>query len=427
MPRGKRRPNQHHKSTTEALAGKGRDLDMSDDESYNDNASVISNISYSTSNEERSGVATDETDDAQNDAFEEKLSDAIDGLSQKSAQGRTLSFEAVCNIFCKKYIPDYILNRRMTITDSIERALKKGGDNEKAAAANLASLLCIQLGAMEMAENSCQELLPVLMFVANDESVPLLAREKCCLAIALLTFISCNEEIDAAMQLMRNLWSRLLHSTTISPSIAALYSAALSSWSLLLSTVSIRNSTIIPTLAELSILLDSTHLEVRMATGELITVLLEMARECEDMDEYEPDEEFINKLRELATDSQKYRAKKDRKTQRSNFRQILHYVELDEPPNIQIRFGQEILTMNSWIIKKQYDVLCQALGSGMNMHMTENDLIRDILNLGPKLCQTKLLSNKQSKLERQQINAANFKVRTKTRGKVRDKRIAFID
>lgn len=82
------------------------------------------------------------------------------------------------------------------------------------------------------------------------------------------------------------------------------------------------------TLAELSTLLDSTHLEVRMATGELITVLLEMARECEDMEEYEPDEEFINKLRELATDSQKYRAKKDRKTQRSNFRQILHYVEV---------------------------------------------------------------------------------------------------
>lgn len=79
----------------------------------------------------------------------------------------------------------------------------------------------------------------------------------------------------------------------------------------------------------MSILLDSAHLDVRMATGELITVLLEMARECEDMDEYEPDEEFINKLRELSTDSQKYRAKKDRKTQRSNFRQILHYVEVN--------------------------------------------------------------------------------------------------
>lgn len=76
-----------------------------------------------------------------------------------------------------------------------------------------------------------------------------------------------------------------------------------------------------------------------MATGELITVLLEMARECEDMDEYEPDEEFINKLRELATDSQKYRAKKDRKTQRSNFRQILHYVEVSSTIESNIIFN----------------------------------------------------------------------------------------
>lgn len=69
---------------------------------------------------------------------------------------------------------------------------------------------------------------------------------QCCLAIALLTFISCSEEIDAAMQLLQNLWRRLLHSTTILPSVAALYSSALTSWSLLLSTVSIRNSTIVP-------------------------------------------------------------------------------------------------------------------------------------------------------------------------------------
>lgn len=69
---------------------------------------------------------------------------------------------------------------------------------------------------------------------------------QCCLAIALISFISCNEEIEAAMQLLRNLWSRLLHSATIPPSVATLYSSALSSWSLLLSTVSIRNSTIIP-------------------------------------------------------------------------------------------------------------------------------------------------------------------------------------
>lgn len=61
------------------------------------------------------GTATEDTDESHNEAFEEKLSDAIDGLSQKSAHGRTLSFEAVCNIFCKKYIPEYILNRYIII------------------------------------------------------------------------------------------------------------------------------------------------------------------------------------------------------------------------------------------------------------------------------------------------------------------------
>lgn len=88
-----------------------------------------------------------------------------------------------------------------------------------------------------------------------------------------------------------------------------------------------------------------------MATGELITVLLEMARECEDMDEYEPDEEFINKLRDLSTDSQKYRAKKDRKTQRSNFRQILHYVEviIIRHNNIVIFLFYYIVFLHSWM------------------------------------------------------------------------------
>jgi len=87
-----------------------------------------------------------------------------------------------------------------------------------------------------------------------------------------------------------------------------------------------------------------------MATGELITVLLEMARECEDMDEYEPDEEFINKLRELATDSQKYRAKKDRKTQRSNFRQILHYVEVSYRKTIENNIMFKILIYHMFCI-----------------------------------------------------------------------------
>lgn len=97
-----------------------------------------------------------------------------------------------------------------------------------------------------------------------------------------------------------------------------------------------------------------------MATGELITVILEMARECEDMDEYEPDEEFINKLRDLATDSQKYRAKKDRKTQRSNFRQILHYVEvkLEVQINVGVKYILPALTLKLFAENTGAFIIC---------------------------------------------------------------------
>lgn len=75
-------------------------------------------------------------------------------------------------------------------------------------------------------------------------------------------------------------------------------------------------------------MLESAHLEVRLAAGELIALLYEQGRShdsdfCSDLTE-----ELVGKLRQLATDSHKYRAKKDRKQQRSSFRDILQYVEV---------------------------------------------------------------------------------------------------
>ncbi|KAG8324051.1 Interferon- developmental regulator 1 [Homalodisca vitripennis] len=76
-------------------------------------------------------------------------------------------------------------------------------------------------------------------------------------------------------------------------------------------------------------LLDSPHLDVRMAAGEVIALMMERGRQYDDDYEWEAGEQLIDKLRQLATDSHKYRAKKDRKTQRSSFRDILRYVESD--------------------------------------------------------------------------------------------------
>jgi len=54
----------------------------------------------------------DEIDEqSQEDVFEEKLRDAIDGLSQKSAQGRTLCLEGISKALIKRFIPDFVVDR----------------------------------------------------------------------------------------------------------------------------------------------------------------------------------------------------------------------------------------------------------------------------------------------------------------------------
>ncbi len=75
-------------------------------------------------------------------------------------------------------------------------------------------------------------------------------------------------------------------------------------------------------------LLDAGNVEVRMAAGEVIAVILEQLKEYDSASEWEPDDDLIIKLKQLATDSHKFRAKKDRKTQRSVFRDIIRYVEV---------------------------------------------------------------------------------------------------
>ena len=92
----------------------------------------------------------------------------MDLASQKSAQGRTMALESMCTAFNKKFIPEFVEDRRMTITgnlkkktfkkcrnisiirnffaDIVEKALKRGKCAEQVAAAKLAVLFCVQLG-----------------------------------------------------------------------------------------------------------------------------------------------------------------------------------------------------------------------------------------------------------------------------------------
>ncbi|KAI5722576.1 hypothetical protein M8J76_010526 [Diaphorina citri] len=409
-------------------------MGTSDEDSMNDNASVISNLSDSTMLDDGGNFGVELGDDSSpiDDGFEDKMNQAVDGLSQKSLQGRINCLDALNTAFSRRYVPEFVLDRRATISDAIERSLKKGRGEEQTCAAQLATSLCVQLGSGEYTDCLCQELNPLLSFIVNDTSMSYKTRAKCCWALAVLSFIGDTDDLLDTMRGLARLFAGSYRKGDdtlpgIGADLATLHAEALSSWTLLC-TVNGLGQSDLPTISQLSDLLDSTHLDIRMAAGEAIALLLEQSRSSRDglYDEDGVDNELVDKLRALATDSHKYRAKKDRKTQRSSFRDILRFVENDEPPNIQIRFGQESLSLDSWVRKKQYDAFCTILASGINLHLSENELVRDVLDLGEKLSPLNTAALKQSKQERQMMNAAAFKARCISRGKNRDKRSALL-
>lgn len=80
-------------------------------------------------------------------------------------------------------------------------------------------------------------------------------------------------------------------------------------------------------------MLESGHLEVRLAAGEALALIYESGRE--ENEEFEDDFalDLIESLKQLATDSHKYRAKKDRKQQRATFRDILQFIQVSTLEN----------------------------------------------------------------------------------------------
>lgn len=181
-----------------------------------------------------------------------------------------------------------------------------------------------------------------------------------------------------------------------------------------------------PAVKNLIGLLRSAHLDVRVNAGELFALLFEQGRAHDEdfLDDYLP--ELIDATKKLATDSHKFRAKRDRKTQRATFRDILRYFEEDFSPEINVRFGRESMLLDSWALHHQYTSFCNVMGPGINNHLVENEFVRDVMQLGAKLNEMEGLQ-KMSKAEKRFFNAESFKARTKARSKNRDKRSAVVN
>ncbi|CAM9874438.1 interferon-related developmental regulator 1-like [Lampetra fluviatilis] len=378
--------------------------------------------------EDVGGETTDEH--ANQEDVEDKLKDFIESTLDKSVKIRLAALEGLRSALSRKNLYDFLTERRVTLTDSLERCLKKGKGEEQALAAVVATLLVVQLGANSEGEECFRTLQPVLTSILVNASASAHSRQSCATALAMCCYISDGmEELVATMKCLEAVFSAAYPSAgspapAPSPALQALRCAALLGWALLLTICPASRDIIASHLPKLPALLSSDNVNMRIAAGEAIALLFELAHEADADFQYVGVEELCDKLKDLATDGNKSRAKTDRRKQRAIFRDVLKAVEEGEAPSETIRFGPECIYVDSWLRKRTYDAFKDALGSGVRLHLQENELLRDIFELGPPLLldPSMLKTTKISRFERHMFNSATFKARTKARSKMRDKR-----
>ncbi|XP_024602656.1 interferon-related developmental regulator 2 isoform X4 [Neophocaena asiaeorientalis asiaeorientalis] len=386
--RGGKRSGGGARSSTQADSGSSEDEAASEARST---TSECPSLLSTAAEESFGGDAVDEQ--GQQEDLEEKLKEYVDCLTDKSAKTRQGALENLRLALAAHLLPDFLLERRLTLADALEKCLKKGKGEEQALAAAVLSLLCIQLGPGPKGEELFHSLQPLLVSVLSDSTASPAARLHCASALGLGCYVAATD-VQA--------WALLL---TICPSAH-------------ISRILDRQ------LPRLPQLLSSESVNLRMAAGETIALLFELTRDLEEDFVYKDMEALCSALRTLATDSNKYRAKADRRRQRSTFRAVLHSVEGGECEEETVRFGLEVLYVDSWARRRVYAAFKDALGSGMHHHLQNNELLRDIFGLGPVLVldATALKACKISRFEKHLYNAAAFKARTKARSRVRDKR-----
>ncbi|XP_047550393.1 interferon-related developmental regulator 1 isoform X1 [Lutra lutra] len=365
--------------------------------------------------------------------LEYKLKGFIDLTLDKSAKTRQAALEGIKNALASKMLYEFILERRMTLTDSIERCLKKGKSDEQRAAAALASVLCVQLGPGIESEEVLKTLGPVLKKIICDGTASIQARQTCATCFGVCCFIATEDitELYSTLECLESIFTKSYlkdkdTNVICSTPNTVLHISALLAWTLLLTICPISEvkKKLEMHFHKLPSLLSSDDVNMRIAAGESLALMFELARGMESDFFYEDMDSLTQMLRALATDGNKHRAKVDKRKQRSVFRDILRAVEERDFPAETVKFGPERMYIDCWVKKHTYDTFKEVLGSGMQYHLQSNEFLRNVFELGPPvmLDAATLKTMKISRFERHLYNSAAFKARTKARSKCRDKR-----
>lgn len=77
--------------------------------------------------------------------IEEKVLETIDALSARANAARAAALVSLRNLLQRRYLAHLLSSQRVTLADHVTRALRRGKDGERKAAAAVAPILALQV------------------------------------------------------------------------------------------------------------------------------------------------------------------------------------------------------------------------------------------------------------------------------------------
>ena len=328
---------------------------------------------------------------------------------------------------------DFVKSRLDTLQLYLLNSVRKGDTAEVVLACRALTLLSLTLGADS--ETLFNGATPVLRDLLRNGSKSSSARAAAGEALGFLHFVGSMSDRDTldAMALLAD----VMGGATALPEAVA--TACWEAWGLLASTLpshQLAGATLDSALPVLVRALDDESVDVKTAAGENIALLIEARQEQEaERAEEEGDEEeekvgagaaeqkggetpmsdasgaspppakkrkapaaaasssssssgsgvdmdaLIAKLSALATESSRFRGKKERATQRKSFRDILGTVESGEVPEESLKIEKSRHTFSGWSQVKQLAAVRDVLAKGLNTHFVHNETLAEMFDL----------------------------------------------
>lgn len=356
--------------------------------------------------------------------IERKLSEALENASHKNSSVRLAALKILTGVLSRFSVPALVGRQAFTVADAAERALRKGSGEEATLGARLSALLAVQLGLPFLAHYGAHRSL--LRQHLNNPSAAAAFRATCAEVLSLCGVLieEDAEEIQRNIELFRSIWAAFRPAAHAAAS-SDLFAAALQGWALHLALLSPRHRLQVlgADLAKVTSYLDASQMEIRLEAGEATALLYEVALDADGDFRPPGHQHSMATLDMLATDPERHRGKKDRRLQRSTFRQILAFVGEGEMPAWRVRFQGETLELGSWQERVLYECLCSLLRGGLFFQLRSNGLLRDLFDLGAPPDLTALANAQRlSKAETMSAHARATKFRKQCRGRQRDKK-----